>query len=199
MDPGSGKPRMMFSSAGAHFAPGLPEFWKNVRPVYDYNAQEFLGQSIAAIVHAGYLWILRMEPRVPGAGENYGPNDFRLLRLGLDGGKPVVIPLRSDVSPDMLTAEVDGKLRQMLPMINERSFTATPHGLVFALESSPSGDDTDYTREVPNWQIRFATALPHHLGRDQRLAGEERAGTAKPGRRQQNPLLHEISSCFSLP
>jgi hypothetical protein len=140
LDPASGKPRMIFCSGYAHWAPGLPEFWKGVQPVYDYKRKEFLGSSIAPIIHAGYLWILRFEPRISGEKNRPGPNDFRLVRLGLDGGDPVVIPLRLDVPASMLSAKTgDRVVGPMLPVINKESFAATPHGLVFALLASRSG------------------------------------------------------------
>ena len=125
-------------------------------------------ESIAPIVHAGFLWILGLEPRIPGRDERYGPNDFRLLRLGLDGGEPVVIPLRLDVPASMFTAKKgDRVIGPMLPIINERSFTATPQGLVFALVVSPSGADTDFQRSVTSKTGKYISPLLFHITWDE--------------------------------
>jgi hypothetical protein len=168
LDPASGKPRMIFCSDFAHWAPGLPEFWKGVKPVYDYKEDVFVGESIAPIVHAGFLWILGLEPRLPGVDQRYGPNDFHLIRLGLDGGEPVVIPLRMEVPASMLTAKKgDRVIGPMLPIINERSFTATPQGLVFALVVSPSSADTNYQRSVTSKTGSYISPLLFHISWDE--------------------------------
>ena len=167
-DPATGKPRMIFCSDYAHWAPGLPEFWQGVKPVYDYRKPEFLGESVTAIVHDGFLWILGMQPRLPGVDERYGPNDFRLLRLGLDGGEPAVIPLRMEVPASMLTAKLgDRVIGPMKPIVNERSFTATPHGLVFALVSSPSGVDSYFIRALTSRTGRYVSPLLFHVSWDE--------------------------------
>ena len=163
-DPATGKPRMIFCSDFAHWAPGLPEFWKGVKPVHDYRKKEFLGESITAIVHEGFLWILGLEPRIAGSDERYGSNDFRLLRIGLDGGETKVVPLRMETTPSMLTARMgDRVIGPMRAIINERSFTATPHGLVFALVASPTGADTSFTRALTADTGRYVSPLLFHI------------------------------------
>lgn len=125
-DPALEQPRLLIKSPS-----GMPARWKDVKPVFDRNRPELLGQFLSPIVYGGKLWILKREADVPGRSQKDGPNDFRLVCAGLEGGECAVIPLRFEVSEEIRKlVEADKKILER-PVINPLSLTATPKGLFF--------------------------------------------------------------------
>ena len=109
----------------------LPKGWRKIKPIYDRTRPEFQGQFISAIAHGGHLWLLRREPEKVGSSELNGPEDFRLVRIGLDGGEPIVIPLRYEV-PQSIRELGDSEQSSLeRPVINCLSLTATESALFF--------------------------------------------------------------------
>jgi hypothetical protein len=133
-DPAREQPRLVLKSKRS--GRDLPEIWRDIRPEQDGSKPEFQGVFIASIVHGGRLWILKRERGEAGRFDDDDPNAFRLVRVGLDGGKAVVIPLRYEVPEAirMLVKSDEQAKRASLdkPVINMRSLTATPGGLFFA-------------------------------------------------------------------
>ena len=131
LDPSRKDPRILFKPRANSWRK-LPGRLKDMPSVYDVNQPEFRGQSVAAIIHSDTLWLLKREPHVAGQSAENDPNDFRLLRLGLDGGKPVVIPLRYDVPASVRNPGMGSGTDLERPVINQGSLGATPKGLLFA-------------------------------------------------------------------
>jgi len=133
MDPARKEPRLLIGTGGSK----KNGKWPHSPPIYKPGNPAFRGQCIAPIVYRGGLWLLKREPDIPGETEKHGPNDLRLVKLGLDGGKPVVVPLRYDVPAEIrkLGGEESSLER---PIINILSLTATPTGLFFASSGYPN-------------------------------------------------------------
>jgi hypothetical protein len=110
----------------------VPKNWKNMRPVYDCRRPEFLGQWISIIFYNGHLWLLKREAEQAAKFELNDPQAFRLVRMDLNGGEPIVIPLRYDVAEDIRKLEDGSKRNLERPIINYESLTATSKGLFFA-------------------------------------------------------------------
>ncbi|MEO8616619.1 MAG: hypothetical protein ABI600_15860 [Luteolibacter sp.] len=140
-DPSREQPRLILRSAKG--AGKLPEMWKNVQPLCDVTKPEFQGQFIAAIVHGGYLWLLKREAEVSAEVEKNDPEGFRLIRVGLSDGKAVSIPLSYQVPESIRKLgkgdQANDRSSLERPIINVRSLTATPRALFFA--SSGYGPD----------------------------------------------------------
>jgi hypothetical protein len=141
-DPTQEKPRLLFKPNMPHL--NFPETWKDERPVYDNRRPEFLGTPIGVIGHGGKIWLLKREVDVAGQTERNDPQAFRLVRMDLNGGEPVVIPLRYQV-PESIQALGNGQPREgrrdlKRPIIDSRSLIATSKGLFFAPET-----DSDLT------------------------------------------------------
>jgi hypothetical protein len=136
-DPSREQPRLIFKAAG--WGRNLPEMWKDVSPLHDVAKPGFQGQFIAAIVHEGFLWLLKREAEAPVEFEKNDPQGFRLVRVGLDGGRAITIPLSYQVSDSIRRLFKNGGSSEEhsleRPVINIRSLTATPRALFFA----PSG------------------------------------------------------------
>ena len=133
-DPAREQPRLVFKSNKG--AEDLPEFWKDVNPLYDAAKPEFRGAFVAAVAYGGYLWLLRREIEEPQKFEINDPNAFRLVRVGLDGSEALTMPLRYEVPEEIRKLAKTGQQKEQTsldrPVINVRSLTATPKGLFFA-------------------------------------------------------------------
>jgi hypothetical protein len=113
-DPTQEKPRLLFKPHMPHL--NFPKTWKDERPVYDNR-----------------------RPDVAGQTERNDPQAFRLVRMDLSGGEPVVIPLRYQV-PESIQSLGNGQPRESRPdlkrpIIDSRSLIATSKGLFFAPET----------------------------------------------------------------
>jgi len=157
-DPELEQPRLLFRPTNT-FLWGLPDLWKDVKPVHDSSRPEFRGQCIAAIVHEGCLWLLKREADELGASEKNGPDDFRLVRAGLDGGEPVVIPLRYDVPESIRNLGENEQSSLQRPIINGLSLTATRAGLFFATSGYDYGRGTSYVNGIPAGGMRCPVLL----------------------------------------
>ncbi|MEO8616618.1 MAG: hypothetical protein ABI600_15855 [Luteolibacter sp.] len=148
LDPAKMDPRLIFKPITGS-GRNLPGKLKEMPSVYDGAKPEFRGQCIAAIVYGGHLWILKRQPSVGGKSAEKDPNDFRLLRLNLDGGTPVVIPLRYDV-PVSFRMQKDGRASGLeRPVINQQSLTATQKGLLFAISGKGYLTGVYFDRGIP--------------------------------------------------
>jgi len=137
-DPAREQPRMLLKSNRP--SRDLPAIWMNVRPAHDVTKPEFRGPFVAAIVHGGYLWLLKRECEQQEKFEENDPNGLRLVRATLDGAEAITVPLRYEV-PEAIRSlakterksEYHEKEKSLdFPVINIRSLTATPKGLFFA-------------------------------------------------------------------
>jgi hypothetical protein len=148
LDPAKADPLLIFKPiVGSDW--DLQKKLKKMPSVYDGARPEFRGQSIAAIVYGGNLWILKHKPYVPGKSAENDPNDFCLLRLDLHGGKPLVIPLRYDV-PASVRKPGNGSGSDLEhPIINPQSLTATPKGLLFAVSGKNYATGTYFDPRIP--------------------------------------------------
>lgn len=138
-DPTRDKPHLIFKSKSN--GETIPQMWRNTEPLHDASKPEFHGTLIAPIFHGGYLWLLKREPEEPTKIVKNDPEGLRLIRLDLDGGKAVTVPLtyRVPESIQKLEFSEQPEERRSLrrPVINSRSLAATPKGLF----SAPCGFD----------------------------------------------------------
>ena len=148
LDPARKDPRIVFKPL-AGSGRDLPGKLKETPSVYDGAKPEFRGQSTAAIVYGGKLWILRRQPYVAGKSAENDPNDFRLLRLDLDGGEPVVIPLRYDVPASVRKPGMGGATDLDRPVMNQGSLGATPKGLLFAVSGMGYTNGIHFIQGIP--------------------------------------------------
>jgi hypothetical protein len=187
LDPTLEQPRFLFQGPlGDEY---VPKNWKNMRPVYDLRRPEFLGNWIAIIVSQGHIWLLKRE---------YGdirydsddPQAFRLVRMDLNGGEPIVIPLRYDVPEDIRKLKDRFGKNLERPTINFESLTATSKGLFF----SGSGYNNHFRCGMSPWGRIYGDDVPAllyitwddinaWLAKNAPKAAQPAAETAKPASR----------------
>ncbi|MEO8613551.1 MAG: hypothetical protein ABI600_00295, partial [Luteolibacter sp.] len=135
-DPAREQPHLLIKPTMPHL--NFPEAGKDVRPVYDSRRPEILGTPIGVIGHGGKIWLLKREVDVAGKNEKNDPQAFRLVRMDLNGGDPVVIPLKYQASESIKlldNGQPQERRRDLKrPVIDSRSLIATSKGLFFAPE-----------------------------------------------------------------
>jgi hypothetical protein len=137
LDPSKEQPRLLCKPTLPHL--NFPETWNDVRPLYDNGRPEFLGTPVGVICHDGKIWLLKREADVVGQTEKNDPQAFRLVRMDLNGGEPVVIPLRYEV-PESVRAlwkvqPPENRCDLERPIIESHSLIATTIGFFFAPET----------------------------------------------------------------
>lgn len=130
-DASQNKPQVIFRSYAANLSPAL----KKVRPLYHFGKPEFKGELLGAVVAKGYLWLLKREPENLQKYPKRDPNEFRLLRLNLDGSGSRTIPLSYQLNEEMVSMSSsltpDSQKSMQVPILNSKSLTPTPKGLFF--------------------------------------------------------------------
>jgi len=136
-DPDREQPRLILKATQAHLD-GHPEFWNHVKPLYDNQRPELLGEPLGFACAGGRIWMLKRQLNILGVSDKNDPQAFRLVRLDKNGGEPVVIPLRYTLPESVRKLGTNrmptGEGTLDRPMIDRRSLTANSKGLFFSPE-----------------------------------------------------------------